>query len=80
MMNIKKDDGEETVTMLLTLEYHRHEPLAFRALKIRKCAKIIYKRTNSKVLKDAMHTIRNSKDDQGIVNAIELVNTNWNNL
>ena len=81
MSKFRVEEFSETITMLLTLELHRHKTLKERAMKIRVCAKHISKYPDlSPKLKVAMKTLRNSKDDASIIEAIELVDQKWHGL
>lgn len=76
-VRLNDNDSSETMTMLLTYMFHLDLPVAERALKIRKCAKAIHRRTKSKVLKEAMHNIRDNKNDELTLKAIKEVHDVW---
>lgn len=76
-VRLNDNDSSETTTMLLTFMIHKDLPVAERALKLRKCAKHIHRRTKSKVLKEAMHNLRDNKNDELTIKAIQEVHDVW---
>ena len=62
---------DDTLTLLLANAIHREEDREKRALKIKKTAKLIQKRTKDKKLKQACHKIRDEKCNSLIIKALE---------
>lgn len=61
----------ETTTLILSNVCNRNMTSSNRAKAIRKCAKTMGKKTKNKALRDACRMIRNTKDDNKVIYALE---------
>lgn len=67
----------DSLTLFLSYMCNMQDTTSERARKVRKCAKVLCGRTDDKTFKNALRTIRNHKDDEAVLVALDKAVTNY---